>query len=97
MTETDSSNWLTTLLIGAVGQTEVMRTRARIVFHDNVEVCRIDVAPATRPVWARTSVRDRVFFVRANNSTREMPDAEVEDYILDRWHAGAPVDDPKDS
>lgn len=66
-------NWLTTQLTNALGHAAVMRTRARITVHDGQELCRLDVARSSRPVWARTSKEDRVFFVRMNNSTRALP------------------------
>jgi type I restriction enzyme R subunit len=78
-------NWLTTHLIHAVGHVPVTRTRARIVRHADREVCRIDVATHTSPVWAKTSTEDRVFFARFNNSTRVVPDAEVGRYVDSHW------------
>jgi len=83
-------NWLTTHLTNAVGHAAVMRTRARIAVHDGHEICRLDVARSSRPVWARTSKDDQVFFVRMNNSTRPLPAGELEPYIIDRW-PGLPV------
>lgn len=62
-----------------------MRTRARIITHDGKEICRLDVARSTQPVRAKTSKDDAVFFVRMNNSTRAMPDAELTTYIQDHW------------
>lgn len=81
-------NWLTTHLIGALGHTPVTRTRARIDTFDGHEICRIDVAPSAAQVWATTSKADRVFFVRMNNSTRALPDDEVDEYWASR-KAGA--------
>jgi type I restriction enzyme R subunit len=81
-------NWLTTHLANAVGHAAVMRTRARIAMHDGREICRLDVARSSQPVWAKTSKQDRVFFVRMNNSTRAMPDNELESYLADRWPKG---------
>ena len=63
----------------------VMRTRARIAVHDGRETCRVDVARSSQPVWAKTSKDDRVFFVRMNNSTRALPEAELPSYVTDRW------------
>ena len=80
-------NWLTTHLIGALGHSAVMRTRARIVPHDDCEICRLDVARSSVPVWAKTSKEERVFFVRMNNSTRVMPEGESGAYIAERWRA----------
>jgi type I restriction enzyme R subunit len=48
-------NWLTTHLTNAFGHAAVMRTRARITIYDGKEICRLDVARSSQPVWARTS------------------------------------------
>ena len=53
--------------------------------HEDNEVCRVDVAPSTQPVWAKTSKTDRVFFLRVNNSTRAVPVEEAAAYIAERW------------
>ena len=81
-------NWLTTHLANALGAAAVMRTRARIVAHDGAEICRVDVARSSQPIWAKTSKSERVFFVRMNNSSRPMPESELDAYLADRWPDG---------
>lgn len=81
-------NWLTTHLTNAMGHAAVMRTRARIATHNGVEICRLDVAPSSRPVWTKTSKDNRVFFVRMHNSTRQLPEPELISYLSDRWPDG---------
>jgi type I restriction enzyme R subunit len=78
-------NWLTTHLANALGAAAVMRTRARVLSHAGVELCRLDVARSSKPIWASTSKADRVFFVRMNNSSRPMPEDELASYVADRW------------
>jgi type I restriction enzyme, R subunit len=78
-------NWLATHLIGAFTDTAVMRTRTRIDAVDGVEICRVDVAVSLAPVTARMSDRAEAFWVRMNNSTRALPEIEIEDYVRDRW------------
>jgi type I restriction enzyme, R subunit len=78
-------NWLTTHLDNSIGSAAVMRTRARVLTHANVEICRLDVARSSRPVWARTSKGESVFFVRMNNSSRTMPARELDHYLADHW------------
>ena len=73
-------NWLTTHLINSLGYTSVTRTRARITVHAGHELCRVDVALSPRPVWAKTSKGDAVFYVRMNNSTRALPEEEIDTY-----------------
>jgi type I restriction enzyme, R subunit len=80
-------NWLTTHLTNALGHAAVMRTRARIAIHNGHEICRLDVAQSSQPVWAKMSKGDQYFFVRMNNSTRKLPDADLEIYLADRWPA----------
>ena len=74
-------NWLTTHLINALGHTPVARIRARITTYSAREICRIDVARHTQPVWAKTSKESRIFFARFNNTTRAIPDDEVTAYV----------------
>jgi len=62
-----------------------MRTRARIDQVVDEEVCRIDVARSSVPVIARMSDGREAFWVRMNNSTRELPEIEVEEYVKDHW------------
>ena len=78
-------NWLTTHLISALTHTAVMRTRTRVEALAEVEICRVDVAASSAPVLARMSDKADVFWVRTNNSTRALPEIEVEDYVRDRW------------
>jgi len=78
-------NLLTTHLTNAIGHAAVMRTRTRITVHEGHEICRVDVARSSQPVGAKTSTTDRVFFVRMNNSTRELPEGELGAYLADRW------------
>jgi type I restriction enzyme R subunit len=78
-------NWLTTHLGNALGNPAVMRTRARIESVDDIEICRVDVAASSAPVTARMSDKGVVFWVRMNNSTRALPEIEVENYLRDRW------------
>ena len=80
-------NWLSTHLANAIGHAAVMRTRARIREHQGAAICRVDVAASSVPVWAKTSKEDRVFFVRMNNSSRAMPEAELTGYLTDRWNS----------
>jgi type I restriction enzyme, R subunit len=78
-------NWLTTHLINAFGHPPVTRVRARIVVHEGKQICRVDVARHSQPVWAKTSKAERVLFARFNNSTRQVPADEAEAYVSVRW------------
>lgn len=78
-------NWLTTHLVAALTGPAVMRTRTRIEKVAETEVCRVDVARSSRPVSARMSDKSEKFWVRMNNSTRALPEIEIEDYARDHW------------
>jgi type I restriction enzyme R subunit len=78
-------NWLTTHLVMALTHAAVMRTRTKIEAIDGTEICRIDVARSSRPVTARMSDKSEKFWVRMNNSTRALPEIEIEDYCRDHW------------
>ena len=78
-------NWLTTHLIGALTHAAVMRTRTRIDKVGDVDVCRVDAARSSVPVTARMSGSGEAFWVRMNNSTRALPEIEIEEYVRDRW------------
>jgi len=78
-------NWLTTHLVNALNHSAVMRTRTRIDRVTDQDVCRIDVARSSVPVIARMSDGREAFWVRMNNSTRELPEIEVEEYVKDHW------------
>jgi len=82
-------NWLTTHLSLALTHTAVMRTRARIEQVEGHEICRVDVAASSAPVVARMSDKAEVFWVRMNNSTRALPEIEVDEYVRDRWKSPA--------
>ena len=58
-------NWLTTHLINALGDPPVTRVRARIAVHDDKQICRVDVARHSEPVFAKTSKAERVLFARS--------------------------------
>lgn len=45
----------------------------RVVAHNGAEICRLDVARSSRPIWAKTGKGPRVLYVRLNNSSRAMP------------------------
>jgi hypothetical protein len=62
-----------------------MRTRTKIEAVEEVEICRVDVARSSQPVTARMSDDSDRFWVRMNNSTRALPEVEIEDYCRDHW------------
>jgi predicted HTH transcriptional regulator len=79
-------NWLSTLLMGAVGQSNVA-SLVKVRFEDveGKTICLIDVLPASKPVYANTVKGKDTFFVRVGNTTRVLTGPEMVDYIADRY------------
>lgn len=70
--------------INALGEPPVTLTRAGIVVHDRQEICRVDAAASQAAVRAKASKAAQVFYVRMNNSSRQLPDDEVETFVKER-------------
>jgi predicted HTH transcriptional regulator len=72
--------WLTELLIRVFGKAVTANVTVAFGIVDEHTVARIDVAPASEPVYTlqtKTSAKGSVFLVRINNTTHELdgPDA----------------------
>jgi len=79
-------NAITSGLISACGAGPVtLHTRARPEQVDGRWVVLVDVTPSSKPVYTRTSRGDEAFFVRANNTTRQLGIGEAHEYISTRW------------
>jgi hypothetical protein len=79
-------NAVTQGLINACGAGPVtLHTRARAEQVAGRWIVLIDVSPSSKPVFARTGKQDEVFFVRANNTTRQLGISEAHEYISTRW------------
>ena len=79
--------WLTDLLCRSLGKTAAADVLATLGHLDGRTVARIDVGPASRPVFATNGKDKPVFLVRINNSTRELAGQEAHDYQRTRWPA----------
>jgi hypothetical protein len=75
---------LTTHRTNALRHAAFMCTRIRIEHITGQEVCRIDVARSSSPVTATMSDKRPMFWVRMNDSTRALPELEIEDDVRDR-------------
>jgi hypothetical protein len=51
---------------------------------DGHDVCRVNVPRATEPMWSTFKDNEKLF-VRRNNSTRAVPDGEIETFITERF------------
>ena len=78
-------NWLDTLLENTLGHTGAHRVQIRIDVINGIEVCRLDVPASSKPIWTRFKKQDAVLFVRRNNSTRQVPADEVDQFLTERF------------
>lgn len=78
-------NWMIDRLAGALtpGTTSVARVAISLVEVDGTQVARLEVAPSSEPVYARTSKSDEIFFARIGTSTRQLSTSEAVAYIAD--------------
>lgn len=58
-----------------------------VMFHalGDLRLCRVYVEPAPEPVYLRDG-KDKQFFIRTGNSTRQLDVEEAMQYIKQRWH-----------
>ena len=79
-------NWLTGLLINTIGGGVVgANVGLRIEAVGSEVVCLVDVRPATKPVYAKTTKGEQCFYVRAGNTTRMLDGPDIVDYVNERW------------
>ena len=84
-------NWLDTLFEKSIGHAGASRLRIRIDQVTGHDICRIDVPSSSRPIWVKNSSGDDILYQRRNNSTRQVPPDEAEQFITERFssqHAG---------
>ena len=84
-------NWLTDLLDNSIGKPAL--TNVSVTFEDvrGHDVCRVNVAPSRKPVYA-VGKQTKNFFVRLNNGTRSLDVEETFDYISSHdWARGRPA------
>lgn len=53
---------------------------------DGRKVCLLEVQRSPDPIYLRTSKNPKTFFVRVNNSTRELTGPDMVSYIRNRWN-----------
>lgn len=73
-------NWLTDLIDNAIGKPALANISVTFEEVDGRDVCRVDVTPSRRPVYARAK-QTKDFFVRLNNGTRSLDGEEAFDYV----------------
>ena len=74
------------MLMGSVGQSNVAKLiKIRFENVEGKDVCIVDVKPANKPVYAKTTKGNDTFFVRVGNTTRVLTGPEMVDYVADRF------------
>ncbi len=81
-------NWLTTLLTTRIGKTPAADVRISMVRVSRQHVCVVRVDPSSAPVFDRDGKETVRFFVRMNNSTRDMNVEDALDYARKRFEWG---------
>jgi ATP-dependent Lon protease len=81
-------NWLTDLFDTSIGKAALANVSVTFEQVDGYDVCRVDVAPCRKPVYA-LGKQTKDFFVRLNNGTRSLDVEEAFDYISSHdWSGG---------
>ncbi len=80
-------NWLTGLLLEAIGRDRIRLLRVSFQTIEGKTVCRVDVDRSPRPVYAAGEKGAEAFYVRAGNSTRELSISEVHAYVDEHFRA----------
>ena len=78
-------NWLDTLFENSLGHAGANRLTIRIDQVNGRDVCRIDVPASTRPIRVKNKNGPDILYQRRNNSTRAVPDDEIETFIAERF------------
>ena len=81
-------NWLTDLFDTSIGKPALANVSVTFEEVDGHDVCRVDVTPSRKPVYA-LGKQTKDFFVRLNNGTRSLDVEEAFDYISSHdWSGG---------
>ena len=78
-------NWLDTLFDNNLGHAGANRLTIRIDQVNGRDVCRIDVPASTRPIRVKNKNGPDILYQRRNNSTRAVPDDEIDTFIAERF------------
>jgi len=78
-------NWLTDVIDAHLGRGATRRLRIRINKLDSYEICRIHIPAFSAPTWHKPGKADAVLWERLPNSTRTVPDDDVDQFIQGRF------------
>jgi hypothetical protein len=82
-------SWLTDHVSNGLDKAAPANLRVEFDHLEGVDVCRVTVRPSTRPIWV-SGPSGQEFYVRFDNSTRQLLGDEILDYVADRWGELAP-------
>ena len=77
-------SWLSDFVAAGLGKPNLANIRVDIESIEGKDVCRVTARPAIRPVWLETQIPHE-FYVRFDNSTRQLIGEEILDYVNQRW------------
>ena len=79
--------WLRELLVARIGRAATADVGVAFEVLEERDVCRVEVAPADRPVFVHATggARTADFHLRIGNSTRKLLTDEVLEYQVRRW------------
>ncbi len=75
---------LTGLISARLGTNNCALVKISMLKRKKKEICRLDVSPAVKPVYARFG-QDEIFCIRVGSSTRELNVREAYGYIQQHW------------
>lgn len=79
--------WLTDTVKNALGAIAILEMQVRFENLEEFVLARIDVRPSPKPVFATpTGKSGEMFFVRLNNTTRELTGKDLLDYRSKNWN-----------
>ncbi len=78
-------NSLTNVIERSLGLLASTMAKIQLQTVDGVQVALLHVTPSPKPIYAKISKGDEVFFVRVNNSTRILNGADLVSYVKQRW------------
>ncbi|MXV87480.1 MAG: HsdR family type I site-specific deoxyribonuclease [Acidimicrobiales bacterium] len=78
-------NWLDTLFENSLGHAGANRLTIRMDQVEGHDICRIDIPASHRPIWVKNPQGVDTLYQRRNNSTRAVPNAEIESFLTDRF------------
>lgn len=80
-------SWLTDFVASGLKKPNLANLRVDFESIDGRDVCRVTARPAVRPVWLETQTPHE-FYVRFDNSTRQLVGEEILEYVNQRWGEG---------